>query len=93
MLAIARGDLDEGEDLSRECFTHGERSVGDLAVVAYRFHRYTLCDFRGRLDEIEPAIDDWVAEYPTRPSVSFVFTSTSAWGSLTKRGTGSTSCQ
>ena len=52
---------------SRECFAYGERSVGDLAVVAYRFHRYTLCDFRGRLDEIEPAIDDGVAEYPTRP--------------------------
>lgn len=67
MVAIGQGRLGEGETLSSEALAFGERAVRDLAVVAHRFQHYTLCDFRGRLDEVDPTINDWAAEYPNRP--------------------------
>jgi DNA-binding SARP family transcriptional activator len=68
MLALAAGRLAEGEELVRRAFALGERSKPEIAIPAYRLQRYTLCDFREQLEEVEPAIRDLVAEYPARPA-------------------------
>ena len=39
----------------------------DAATPRYELQRYTLADFRGDLEEIEPAIRDLVAAHPARP--------------------------
>ena len=40
----------------------------EAAIPIYRLQRYTLCEFRGGLEEVEPAIRDLVAESPARPA-------------------------
>jgi tetratricopeptide (TPR) repeat protein len=67
MLALAAGRLDEAEELVEQALALGERAVPEGAIPIYRLQRYTLCDFRGDLEEVEPAIRDLVAEYPARP--------------------------
>jgi DNA-binding SARP family transcriptional activator len=67
MLALAAGRLREGEELIAEALGLGERAQPDAAFPVYWLQRYTLCDFRGGLQDIEPAISDLVAEYPARP--------------------------
>ena len=68
MLALAAGRLAEGEELMEETFAHGERAQPGMAVPVYRLQRYTLCEFRGTLQEVEAEIRDLVAEYPARPA-------------------------
>ena len=67
LLALAAGRLTEAEALIPQAFALGERALPEMAIPVYRLQRYTLCDFRGRLEEVEPAICDLVAEYPARP--------------------------
>ena len=86
MLAIGEGRLDEGEDLSKQALAYGEQAVGDPAVIAYRIHQYTLCELRGRLDEIEPVIDEWVAAFPNRPFRELAVHLRAQPGSWTKHG-------
>jgi DNA-binding SARP family transcriptional activator len=68
MLGLAMGRLHEAEELGARAFTHGERAEPEMAIAVYRLQRYMLCDLRGRLEEVEEAIYDVVAEYPTRPA-------------------------
>jgi DNA-binding SARP family transcriptional activator len=65
--ALAAGKLDEGERLAEEAFAFGERAQPEMAIPVYRLQQYTLRDFSGRLEEVEPAISDLVSEYPFRP--------------------------
>jgi tetratricopeptide (TPR) repeat protein len=67
MLALARGRLDEGEALAEQAFAVGERAQPAMAIPIYRLHRYTVCDFRGRLEEVEGELADLVAAHPARP--------------------------
>ncbi len=67
MLALAAGRLDEGEELVPQALALGERAQPAAAIAVYGLQRYTLCDFRGGLEELVPAICDLVAGYPARP--------------------------
>jgi tetratricopeptide (TPR) repeat protein len=67
MLALAAGRLTEAEELVHQAFALGERAQPEQAIPVYRLQAYALCDFLGRLEEVEPAICDLVAEYPARP--------------------------
>ena len=39
----------------------------EMATPAYRLQRYALRDFRGSLEEVEPALAELMASYPARP--------------------------
>ncbi len=67
MLALTEGRLAEAEELVSAAFALGEPAVPEMAIPVYRLQRYTLCDFRGSLEEVEPEIFDLVAEHPARP--------------------------
>jgi DNA-binding SARP family transcriptional activator len=68
MLAIAAGRLTEADDLLvPQAVAFGELAHPGLALPVYHIQRYTLCDFQGRLEEVEPAIQTLVATYPARP--------------------------
>jgi DNA-binding SARP family transcriptional activator/tetratricopeptide (TPR) repeat protein len=66
MLELAAGKLSEGEELVAQALALGERALRDAAIPVYLLQRYTLCEFRGSLEEVEPAICGLVAEYPAR---------------------------
>jgi DNA-binding SARP family transcriptional activator len=66
LLVLTRGRLDDAEQLIDEAFTLGERTQPGMAVPIYRLQRHALCDFRGNLEEIEPATRDLADEFPTR---------------------------
>ena len=66
MLAMAAGTLIEAEELARRAFAFGERAQPEMAIPIYRLQQYTLGDFRGTLEDVEPAIRDLVVEYPAR---------------------------
>ncbi len=66
MLALGAGRLSEAEELVPKAFALGERAQPEMAIPVYRLQRYTLCDFRGGLEEVEPEIFALVAEYPAR---------------------------
>ncbi len=67
MLALATGRFREGEGLVAQTFALGERAQPEMAIPVHRLQLYTLCDFRGTLEKVEPAISDLVREYPERP--------------------------
>jgi DNA-binding SARP family transcriptional activator len=66
MLALAAGRLNEAEELVAQAFALGERALPAAAIPAHRLQRYALCEVRGGLEELEPAIRDLVAEHPPR---------------------------
>jgi tetratricopeptide (TPR) repeat protein len=66
MLDLAAGRLAGADKRLREASAPGERALPEAAVPVHRLQRYTLCDFRGGLDEVEPDIRDLVASYPQR---------------------------
>jgi DNA-binding SARP family transcriptional activator/tetratricopeptide (TPR) repeat protein len=67
LLALATGRLDEADELIAQALALGERALPEAAVPIYWLQRYILCDFRGGLEEVEPAIRDLVTDYPSRP--------------------------
>jgi DNA-binding SARP family transcriptional activator len=67
MLALAAGRLTEAGALVPQALALGERAVAEIAIPTYRLQQYTLYDFRGSLEEAEPAIRDLVVAYPARP--------------------------
>ena len=67
MLALAAGRLAKAEELVTKAFALGERAQPEMAIPVHRLQHYTLCDFRGSLEEVEPAMCELVAEYPARP--------------------------
>jgi eukaryotic-like serine/threonine-protein kinase len=66
MLALAAGRLSEAEELVPRAFAVGQRAQPTAATPVYVVQRFTLCDFRGGLEAVEPAIRELVAEYPAR---------------------------
>ena len=67
MLALAEGRVADAEELIPQVFELGELAQRGAALPVYRLQQYALCDFRGGLEEIEPAIRDVVAGFPARP--------------------------
>ena len=67
MLSLARGRLDEAADGIPQAFALGEWAYRDMAITHDRLHRYTLCDFRGTLPQVESEMRSLAAEYPARP--------------------------
>jgi DNA-binding SARP family transcriptional activator len=67
LLALTTGRLDEAEALIPSALALGERAVPDGAIPVHRAQWHTLCDLRGGLDELEPAIRELIADYPARP--------------------------
>jgi DNA-binding SARP family transcriptional activator len=78
MLALAAGRLTEAEELVPRALALGELAQPTAAIPVYQLQRYTLCDFRGALEEVGPAISDLVAEYPARRIFSCVLAHLSA---------------
>jgi hypothetical protein len=66
MLALAAGRLGEAEDLVSQAFALGQRALPTAATPVYHLQRYTFCDFRGSLEEVEADICELAAEYPAR---------------------------
>jgi tetratricopeptide (TPR) repeat protein len=66
MLALAAGRLTEAEELVPKALALGEHAQPTAAIPVHRIQLYTLRDLQGRLDEVEPAIRDLIAEYPAR---------------------------
>jgi DNA-binding SARP family transcriptional activator len=67
LLALAAGRLAEAEELIEQALALGERAQGEAAISVYRLQRYTLCDLRGNVDGLEPAIRELVRRHPARP--------------------------
>jgi eukaryotic-like serine/threonine-protein kinase len=67
MLALAAGALDDAEALMEEARVMGERVQPEIAIPVHRAHWCTLCELRGTLAEVEPAIRQLVAARPARP--------------------------
>jgi DNA-binding SARP family transcriptional activator len=66
LLALGTGELARGEELVFEAFRLGERAQPTAALPVYVLQRYTLCDFRGRLSDVEADIRDLATKYPAR---------------------------
>jgi tetratricopeptide (TPR) repeat protein len=67
MFAVATGPLDEAYTLVQQVRDLGERVQPEIALPVYCLQWHTLRDFRGGLENIEPAILDLVATRPARP--------------------------
>ena len=67
MLALGAGRLVEAEELVAQALALGERAQPDVAIPVHAVQRYTLCDFRGTLEDVEPALRELVLNYPARP--------------------------
>jgi DNA-binding SARP family transcriptional activator len=66
MLALAAGRLTDADELIPRALALGERAQPTAVIPVYVVQRYTLSDFRGAIEEVEPAIRELVAEYPAR---------------------------
>ena len=66
MLALAAGRLSDGEQLLEAAFELGRHAL-PAAVPHHAFQRYTLCDFRGGIGEIEQAMQAVADDHPARP--------------------------
>ncbi len=67
MLALAAGTINEADELVGKAFEFGKLAQPEMAIPVYRLQQYTLCEFRGGLEEVDPVIRDLVVEYPARP--------------------------
>ena len=66
MLAVASGPLDEADAIVEQVRALGERVQPEMALPVYHLQRHTLCEFRGSLEDVEPAILDLCATRPAR---------------------------
>jgi eukaryotic-like serine/threonine-protein kinase len=69
LLALAAGRFADADELVRQALALGERALPGAAIPVHVHQRYALCDFRGKLEEIEPAIRALLTEYPARPAL------------------------
>ena len=67
MLALAEGRLGDAEGLMSDLRALGERAQPEMAIPVHLVQRYTLCDFRGGLEDVEPVMRALAAERPARP--------------------------
>ncbi len=65
--ALFAGRLTEAEELIEQALTLGRRAQPEEAIPIHRLQRYALCELRGGIEDVEPAICEVVAEYPARP--------------------------
>jgi DNA-binding SARP family transcriptional activator len=80
MVAIAKGRLAEGEELSRHAREIGERALPWLAVPVSVLQHYTLCEFRGTVSQTEAVVHGLMIDYPARPVFRCVLAHLSAGG-------------
>ena len=66
MLAIATGGVAEAEELVARALADGRRALPEFAIPIERFQRYELCDLRGTVAEIAPAIRELLVQRPDR---------------------------
>jgi DNA-binding SARP family transcriptional activator len=66
MLALAAGRLTDADELVPRALALGERAQPTAVIPVYVLQRYTLSDFRGGIEKVEPAIRDLAGEYPAR---------------------------
>jgi DNA-binding SARP family transcriptional activator/tetratricopeptide (TPR) repeat protein len=66
MLALAAGKLDDAAQLIPRALALGERAQPTAVIPVYVLQQFTLNDFRGGLENVEPAIRDLAAQYPAR---------------------------
>jgi hypothetical protein len=66
LMALATGRLTEGGGLMEKAIALGEHAQPHGAIPMYWFHRFTLADFVGGLEEVEAALRDLVSRYPAR---------------------------
>jgi tetratricopeptide (TPR) repeat protein len=67
MLALAAGRLVEAEERMKQAFALGERAQPEMAIPIDWFQRFTLLDFQGELERIEPPVREMIDGYPARP--------------------------
>lgn len=67
MLALGAGRLSEADELLPKGLALGAGVQPEMAIPSHRTHWYTLCEFRGTLADVEPAIRALAADYPARP--------------------------
>jgi DNA-binding SARP family transcriptional activator len=67
MHALAEGRLDEAEGVIEDALALGERVHPAAVIPVHRIQRYTLHDFRGTLEQVEPEIRELARDYPARP--------------------------
>src|SRR6516164_8168767 len=65
-MGLASGGVPAGEELMDKAIALGEDVQPHGAIPIYWFHRFTLADFVGGLDNVEPALRDLVSRYPAR---------------------------
>jgi ATP/maltotriose-dependent transcriptional regulator MalT len=66
-IAVSEGRFAYGQQLMEVARTTGMHAQPHDALATYALHRYTLCEFQGRLEDAEPIVRDAVANYPARP--------------------------
>jgi DNA-binding SARP family transcriptional activator/tetratricopeptide (TPR) repeat protein len=66
MLALAAGRLNDADQLIPRALALGERAQPTAVIPVHVLQQYTLSDFRGGLENVEPAIRHLAAEYPAR---------------------------
>jgi DNA-binding SARP family transcriptional activator len=66
MLALAAGRLTDADELVPRALALGERAQPTAVIPVYVLQHYTLSDFRGGIEKVEPAIRDLAGEYPAR---------------------------
>jgi DNA-binding SARP family transcriptional activator len=67
MIALGFGELEHARSLIPEALAVGERTQPTAAVPAFRFHRFMLDDFEGRIERSEGPLAESVDAYPARP--------------------------
>ncbi|MFL5894669.1 MAG: hypothetical protein ACJ76Z_06085, partial [Thermoleophilaceae bacterium] len=63
-VALASGDLDDGERLIEEAFEYGSRAQSWNAEITYLHQMFMLRRAQGRLRELEPRLRQAVGEFP-----------------------------
>ncbi|HKB20302.1 MAG TPA: BTAD domain-containing putative transcriptional regulator [Gaiellaceae bacterium] len=64
---LAGGDLEGGEVLSSVAFELGRLAQPEMATPVYELQRFTLAEYRGTLEQVEPALQELAAAYEHRP--------------------------
>ncbi|MEA2474455.1 MAG: hypothetical protein QOE06_2370, partial [Thermoleophilaceae bacterium] len=78
MRATLEGRFADGEDLAAEALAVGQGTQAQNAVWLFSIQQLALRREQGRLDEIEPALADFIERYPATPhwrtGMAYVYT-------------------
>ena len=67
LLALTTGELAEAERSMERALDLGARAQPAEAIPVHAIQRYTLCDFRGAVAEVEPRMLELGRAHPVRP--------------------------